>query len=101
MVNWILKIISWSIWIIIGAILGFAFSVIIFLLGKGLAEEYPRSRLTVTILQAVLYILGGMTLLKFGGFPFLIGYILGCFSFTQGLLFDVRPYLLKTFLHEE
>jgi hypothetical protein len=105
MINWILKIIAWLIWIviwiIIGTIWGFVFSVIIFLIGKGLEEEFPWSPSAITFWQAVLYFLGGLVLFKFGEFPFIVGYILGCFSFTKGLLFDVKPFLLKTFLHEE
>jgi hypothetical protein len=105
MVAWIVKIITWIIWnilwIIIGAIWGFVLSMIIFLLIKGLENELPRNPLVIRIAQTILYILGVLLLLKFGSYPYLVGYLLGCFSFSNGLFFDVKPFLRKTFLHEE
>jgi len=105
MVAWIIGIITWIIasiiWIIIGAVAGFVISAVIFLLGPGLEEEYPMHPLVKPVIQTILYIGCGLLLLTFGGYPIVVGYILGCFSFVNGLLIDVKPFLKKTLLPEE
>jgi hypothetical protein len=99
MIDWLVRFFAWIIsmviGIVIGAVLGYAISILIFLLGRGLAAEYPRQPNLKIIMQTVLYIGCGWLLLAFGGYSFLIGFIVGCFSFMNGWFFDVRPLLLK------
>ena len=87
--------------IIIGTVLGFVFSIMIFLLGQGLEEEYPRHPLVKPVSQTILYIGCGLLLLSFGGYSFVFGYIIGCLIFMKGLLYDVKPFLKKMGLKEE
>jgi len=99
MAAWILGIITWIIGVVIGltigAVLGFILSVMIFLLGRGLEEEYPRHPLIKSVIQAILYLGGALLLLVFGGYSFVVGYIFGCFSFMEGLFYDVKTLLKK------
>ena len=99
MVAWILGILTWIVGVIIGliggAVVGYIITVLIYLLGRGLEEEYPRYPLVKSAIQIILYIGGALLLLAFGGYSFVVGYVFGCFSFMEGLFFDVKTRLKK------